>query len=111
MENLDGSVDCSIRLPTKRSRSFPLSHKLSISEFNRGYKYVTKSAKILSSINSEKLIFILVGESLFNRSIVQGRVVIGRGVMERLCFPGMILKIDSLTQDIIRVDRLDGNVL
>jgi hypothetical protein len=97
--------DCHVTLRsyTTRPTSFPIVHKITKSEIERGYMYVTNSSTILARFNYTHFSLDLAGCIIKGRALAGGRVIVGRRLLCRLCKCGDVVVIDSPSRDLLEV--------
>ena len=86
-----------------RPSAFPIIKSISKSEYERGYLYVSVSNALTSHIKIKKFDIDFLGTHLSSKTISNGRVIIGRAAMRECAKPQMLIRIESVSNDILAV--------
>ncbi len=103
MEQKSPASIARLRGYSTRPKGFPIIKTITQSEFDRGYLYVSSGDFITSHFQVNSFDVNFLGTLVRSKSIVRGRVIIGRETMRSLARPQMVIRIEPSDGDCLSI--------
>jgi hypothetical protein len=88
-----------------RPKGFPIIKTITQSEFDRGYLYVSSGDFVKFYFDGNNFDVNFLGTLVCSKSIVRGRVIIGKETMQSLARPQMVIRIEPSEGDCLSISE------